>query len=635
MKHGFFKTAAATVPIKTADPGFNAENIIAAMQKAEENKVKLLVFPELCLTGYTSGDLFFQDELREKAVSALFKVLSASKNTGAVTFLGLPLVNNSKLYNCAAAIYKGEILGIIPKSFIPNYGEFYEYRHFAPAPKENGKINIGTKEYPFGTKIVFASKESPAFKISCEICEDLWVPSPPSVSHAMAGATVIVNLSASDELIGKKEYRKNLVKSQSSRLLSAYVYADAGYGESTQDMVFSGHNIISENGTVLKESKLFENGMIITEIDVQRLLYERIRQNTFTEDTSGYETVYFSMPIEETSLTRAFEKRPFVPDDESKRQERCETILEIQSEGLKKRIEHTFSKKAVIGISGGLDSSLALLVAKRALEKSGRPMSDILAVTMPCFGTTKRTKSNAERLCEAIGTSFMSIDIKASVNQHFSDIGHDEEKLDVVYENAQARERTKVLMDLANETGGIVIGTGDLSELALGWATYNGDHMSMYAVNASVPKTLVRHIVKYVADTSDNSPLSEALYDILKTPVSPELLPAENGEISQKTEELVGPYDLHDFFLYYMVRLGFAPEKIYRLCLLSYKDEYDENTIKYWLKTFVRRFFSQQFKRSCLPDGPKVGTVTLSPRGDWRMPSDASGSEWLSEIEKL
>lgn len=635
MKHGFFKVAAATCKIKTADPSYNAKEIMKVMDEAEREGVRVLLFPELSVTGYTCSDLFFQDKLKKSAVEALCAVKEKTKETGAVTVVGIPLEKNAKLYNTAVFLYKGEILGVVPKSFIPNYGEFYECRHFTPAPEKNGEILIGEESYPFGTKLIFASKESPELKIACEICEDLWVPSPPSTGHAMAGATLILNPSASDELIGKKEYRRSLVASQSSRLLSAYMYADAGYGESTQDMVFAGHNLIAENGSILSESSLFENGMITTEVDLAKLANERMKQNTFTADEEGYDTIYFSMPVSETHLTRKIEKRPFVPDEEGRRKERCEIILEIQAEGLKKRIEHTHSKTAVIGISGGLDSSLALLVTVRAFEKLNRPMTDILAVTMPCFGTTKRTKSNAERLCEAIGTSFMTVDIKDTVTSHFKDIGHDINDLNVVYENGQARERTKVLMDLANEKGGMVIGTGDLSELALGWATYNGDHMSMYAVNASVPKTLVRHIVKYAADTADNSEIKESLYDILATPVSPELLPALDGEISQKTEELVGPYDLHDFFLYHMVRFGFSPEKILRLCTYAFGDTYDEATIKFWLKTFVRRFFSQQFKRSCLPDGPKVGTVTLSPRGDWRMPSDASAEIWLCEAENL
>lgn len=635
MKHGFFKVAAATVDIKTADPYYNAEKIIEAMKKAEEERVKVLVFPELCVTGYTCGDLFFQESLLRSAESALLKIKEESVDTGAVTFVGVPLINNSKLYNCAAVLYNGEILGVVPKSFIPNYGEFYEMRHFSPAPEENSEIMIGDKLYPFGKKLIFAARELPMLKIACEICEDLWVPMPPSISHAAAGATLIVNPSASDELVGKREYRRALVAAQSSKILSAYLYADAGYGESTQDMVFSGHNMIAENGTIIAESALFENSVIVTEVDLAKLSFERMRMNTFGINEEGYKTVFFTMAEEETRLTRKIEKRPFVPENDEARALRCEEILEIQAEGLKKRIEHTHCKTAVIGISGGLDSALALLVTARALEKLNRPMTDISAVTMPCFGTTKRTKGNAEKVCEAIGTSFKTVDIKKTVTSHFEDIGQDSECYDVVYENGQARERTRVLMDMANMAGGMVIGTGDLSELALGWATYNGDHMSMYGVNASVPKTLVRHIVKYVADTTDNSLLAESLKDILDTPVSPELLPAKDGEIAQRTEELVGPYDLHDFFLYYMVRFGFSPKKIARLCIYAYEDEYDAETIRHWLKIFVKRFFAQQFKRSCLPDGPKVGTVTLSPRGDWRMPSDASAASWIKEAEEL
>lgn len=635
MKHGFFKVAAVTPEIRTADPNYNAKNIIAAMECAEEKKVKVLVFPELCVSGYTCNDLFFQETLKNAAVTALCRIVEKSKETGAVTVVGVPLSKNAKLYNTAVFIYKGEILGVVPKSFIPNYAEFYECRYFTQAPEENSEIIIGGRTYPFGTKLIFASNESPELKIAGEICEDLWVTVPPSSRHAAAGATLIVNPSASNEIIGKKEYREGLVKGQSSRLLAAYVYADAGFGESTQDVVFSGHNIIAENGCILAESKLFENQMTVTEVDLQRLMTERMKQNTFVCDDTGYKTVDFSMPIEETELTRKIEKSPFVPENEKSVASRCEAILEIQAEGLKKRLVHTGAKTAVIGISGGLDSSLAILVAKRAMEKLGRPMTDILAVTMPCFGTTKRTKSNAQCLCEAIGTDFKEVDISQTVRSHFRDIGHSEEKLDVVYENSQARERTQVLMDIANGTGGLVIGTGDLSELALGWATYNGDHMSMYGVNASVPKTLIRYIVKYAADTSDNEKMASALLDILATPVSPELLPAQDGEISQKTEELVGPYELHDFFLYYMVRLSFSPEKIFRLAVKAFDGEYDEKTIKQWLKTFVRRFFNQQFKRSCIPDGPKVGTVALSPRGDWRMPSDASSAHWLAEAEEL
>lgn len=491
--------------------------------------------------------------------------------------------------------------------------------------------------YPFGAKLLFTCASMPAFTLGVEICEDLWVPQPPSSNHALAGATVIANLSASDEVIGKADYRRSLVSAQSARLICGYVYADAGFGESTTDLVFSGHDLICENGTVLQESELFQNGIIYSEIDVNRLTEERRRTTTFSAaKTEGYRLICFDIEMETVRLTRPVARRPFVPENAASRARRCEEILAIQSEGLKKRMLHTGCKSIVVGISGGLDSCLALLVMVRAIGQLGRPASDIVAVTMPCFGTTKRTKSNAELLCDSLGVTLKTIDIADSVKQHFVDIGHSEDNYNVVYENAQARERTQILMDVANQCGGLVIGTGDLSELALGWATYNGDHMSMYGVNASVPKTLVRHIVRYVADTADSTPLKTALYDILDTPVSPELLPAgEDGTIAQKTEDLVGPYDLHDFFLYYMVRFGFSPAKIYRLCVYAYDGEYEKDTILYWMKVFYRRFFSQQFKRSCLPDGPKVGTVTLSPRGDWRMPSDASARLWLDEIDKL
>ena len=637
MKDGFIKVAAATCGIRVADCAYNAENIIKAWKEASGNGAKLVVFPELCITGYTCGDLFLQETLLRGAVDALFEIAAAGKGLGTLCTVGLPLVYGGKLYNCAAVLYDGEILGVVPKSNIPNYSEFYEQRHFCAAPDENGEIVLKGQAYPFGAKLIFSCASIPAFTLGVEICEDLWVPQPPSACHALAGATVIANLSASDEVIGKADYRRSLVSAQSARLICGYVYADAGFGESTTDLVFSGHDLICENGTVLQESELFQDGIIYSEIDVERLAEERRRTTTFpAEKTEGYRMVRFDIETEAVRLTRPVARRPFVPENAASRARRCEEILAIQSEGLKKRMQHTGCKSIVVGISGGLDSCLALLVMVRAVGQLGRPASDIVAVTMPCFGTTKRTKSNAELLCDSLGVTLKTIDIADSVKQHFADIGHSEDNYNVVYENAQARERTQILMDVANQCGGLVIGTGDLSELALGWATYNGDHMSMYGVNASVPKTLVRHIVRYVADTADSASLKTALYDILDTPVSPELLPAgEDGTIAQKTEDLVGPYDLHDFFLYYMVRFGFSPAKIYRLCSYAYDGEYEKDTILYWMKVFYRRFFSQQFKRSCLPDGPKVGTVTLSPRGDWRMPSDASARLWLDEIDKL
>ena len=637
MKHGFIKAAAATCEIRVADCAFNADSIQTAMQEACTGGAKLLVFPELCITGYTCGDLFLQQPLLEAAERALLQVAEASRGMSMLCVVGLPLAYRSKLYNCAAVLCGGEILGIVPKSNIPNYSEFYEQRHFTSAPAENGEIVIQGRRIPFGTKLVFACESAADFVLGVEICEDLWVLHPPSATHVLAGATVIANLSASDEVIGKADYRRMLVSSQSARLICGYVYADAGYGESTSDLVFSGHDLICENGTILKESKLFGTGVHFSEIDVQKLASERRRTTTFPAGAAeGYQVVPFDLDLQETKLTRPVARRPFVPDNAASRAQRCEEILAIQCEGLKKRIVHTGCKTIVVGISGGLDSCLALLVMERAMKQLGRPMEDIIAVTMPCFGTTKRTRSNAELLCEALGVTLRTIDIADAVKQHFKDIGQKEDCYDVVYENAQARERTQILMDVANQNGGLVIGTGDLSELALGWATYNGDHMSMYGVNASVPKTLVRHIVRYAADTAESETLKNALCDILDTPVSPELLPAQqDGTISQKTEDIVGPYDLHDFFLYYMVRFGFSPEKIFRLCEYAFAEEFDRETILRWMKVFYRRFFSQQFKRSCLPDGPKVGTVTLSPRGDWRMPSDACAKIWLDESERL
>ena len=637
MNHGFVKAAAATCEIRVADCAYNAGKIVETMQKASENGAKLLVFPELCITGYTCGDLFLQETLLNGAVDALLDIAAATEGLGLLCAVGLPLVYGSKLYNCAAVLYEGELLGVVPKSNIPNYSEFYEQRHFTAAPVENGEIVLKGKAYPFGTKLLFSCSSMPAFTLGVEICEDLWVPNPPSAGHAVAGATVIANLSASDEVVGKEGYRRMLVSSHSARLICGYVYADAGYGESTTDLVFSGHDIISENGTILQESEPFQQGIVYSEIDVDKLAAERRRTTTYPPlCREGYQVIGFAMKIEQTELTRPVARRPFVPDDLDSREKRCETILQIQSEGLMRRIEHSGCKTIVVGISGGLDSCLALLVMERAMKKLSRPLSDIVAVTMPCFGTTNRTKSNAELLCESLGVTLKTIDIAESVKQHFRDIGHSEENYNVVYENSQARERTQILMDIANQCGGLVIGTGDLSELALGWATYNGDHMSMYGVNASIPKTLVRHLVRYVADMTQKETLKAVLYDILDTPVSPELLPADaDGTIAQKTEDLVGPYDLHDFFLYYMVRFGFAPSKIFRLCMHAYDGEYEKETVLYWMNVFYRRFFSQQFKRSCLPDGPKVGTVTLSPRGDWRMPSDAVAKLWLEELEKM
>ncbi len=638
MKDGFVKAAAVTPQIRVADTVYNAQSTIEWIEKAQKEGVKLLVFPELGLTGYTCGDLFLQPVLLAGAKEALRRIVKKSKGIKMLLFVGLPFAVGTKLYNTAAAVYDGKLLGLIPKCHLPNYGEFYEKRHFTAwnAAAPNRAVCFDGEEICFGVKQIFVCRELPELAVSCEICEDLWVANPPSVSHALAGAQVIVNLSCSDETIGKAEYRRSLVVGQSARLICAYLYADGGDGESTTDMVYAGHNLIAENGALLAESRLFENGMVTSEIDVKALGFERTRMNSFSAaEDQNYVRQEFSMPLTQTKLTRFVPKNPFVPQDEKTRTERCEAILAMQSAGLQKRILHSRSKSVVVGISGGLDSCLALLVMVHAMDKLSRDRKDIIAVTMPCFGTTSRTKGNAERLCEQLGVTLRTVDIKAAVFQHFADIGQSYENQDVVFENSQARERTQVLMDLANQCGGMVVGTGDLSELALGWATYNGDHMSMYGVNASVPKTLVRYIVKYYADTFGDELLSKTLYDILDTPVSPELLPAKDGEISQITEDLVGPYELHDFFLYCFVRRGYPPQKIKRLCRYAYGGAYDEQTIDHWLTVFLHRFFAQQFKRSCLPDGPKVGSVTLSPRGDWRMPSDAVNTLWMQESQEL
>ena len=636
MRHGFVKTAAITPKIKVADPEYNAGEIIRRMNEAVKQGAKLIVFPELCLTGYTCNDLFLQELLLRRAREQLKRIAEATEGQDALVFVGLPFAKDHKLYNVAAAIQDGEVLAFLPKSFIPSYAEFYEARYFTPGDGELDNVWFDGEEVPFGTQILFEADGMDGLTVGCEICEDFWVPNPPSTSHAMAGATVIVNLSASNETVGKDKYREMLVSSASARLICGYVYASAGEGESSQDLVFGGQNIIAENGVVLKQAKRFVSETVYAEIDVHRLQMERRRMNTFRPGKDDfYLVIPFRVTETETVLTRTFSSRPFVPSDETERSRRCEEILSIQSYGLKKRYEHTGSRTAVIGVSGGLDSTLALLVTVRAFDLLGKDRKDILAVTMPCFGTTGRTYDNACKLAETLGTTLREVDIRESVTAHFRDIGQDMEEHDVTYENGQARERTQVLMDIANKQGGLVIGTGDMSELALGWATYNGDHMSMYAVNAGVPKTLVRHLVRYYADVCGETELKAVLFDVLDTPVSPELLPPVDGVISQKTEDLVGPYELHDFFLYYMLRCGFEPAKVFRLAKLSFAGEYEEETIRKWIKIFYRRFFAQQFKRSCLPDGPKVGSVAVSPRGDLRMPSDASAALWMAEVEKL
>ena len=634
MRDGFVKIAAASPDLRPADSAFNADGIIKLARRAYDDGATIILFPELSIPGYTSADLFFQKTLQRASDSALDSILAATSSMDALVVVGYPYIKDGKLYNTAVAMHKGRVMAIIPKKNIPMYGEFYEGRWFAPAPERNENVIFRGEMVPFGRFTILRFAHPSTLLVGCEICEDLWVPDSPSIGLAGAGATVILNPSASDEIIGKEEYRRSLVAMQSAKLAAGYVYADASFGESTTDMVFTGSNMIAENGTVLASSSFSSGTYIISEIDTDRLSYERTRMNTFPLSASEYEFVDIDNGERECVLTRNIPMHPFVPADGKERDERCRKILTLQAIGLMRRFEASHSAKAVIGLSGGLDSTLALLVASRSFSMMGRPQEDIIAVTMPCFGTTKRTRSNAELLARALGTSFMEIDIKESVLSHFRDIGHSEDDHSVTYENAQARERTQVLMDIANKNGGMVIGTGDLSELALGWATYNGDHMSMYGVNASIPKTLVRYLVRYAADTaSDGS--SAVLYDILDTPVSPELLPAKDGVISQRTEDIVGPYELHDFFLYYLVRFGFAPGKIFRLASVAFKDVYGRDVIKKWLVIFIRRFFAQQFKRSCLPDGPKVGTVTLSPRSDWRMPSDASASAWIEEAEAL
>ena len=634
MKNGFVKVAAATPDIRVADVEFNTQNIINAMEEAQKNGAKILVFPELCVTGYTCSDLFDHSVLLKASRKALLEIAENTNDKDMLVFVGAPLEVNGKLYNVAAAMNQGEIIGFTTKTFLPNYGEFYEMRQFTPGPQTVREITFEGKKIPFGPQILFQAEGMEELVVAAEICEDVWSPIPPSIQAALEGATVIVNCSASDETIGKDTYRRALISGQSARLISGYIYANAGEGESTTDLVFGGHNIIAENGTILKESSRYVNEIIYSEIDLQRITGERRKNTTFQPlDEETLVRVPFTVEETKTFLTRTFPKKPFVPSDEQTRAQRCEEILTIQAMGLKKRLAHTNARTAVVGISGGLDSTLALLVTARAFDMLGRDKKDIIAVTMPCFGTTDRTYQNACEMSKKVGATLIEVPIADAVNVHFRDIGHDPEDHSVTYENCQARERTQVLMDIANKTWGMVIGTGDLSELALGWATYNGDHMSMYGVNTSVPKTLVRHLVKYAADDTKDEALKNVLYDVLDTPVSPELLPPKDGDIAQKTEDLVGPYELHDFFLYFMLRFGYEPSKIFRIACMTFDGEYDKETIFKWLETFCRRFFSQQFKRSCLPDGPKVGTVALSPRGDWRMPSDACVAVWMKDLE--
>jgi len=634
VKDGFVRVAAAAIDITVAGCAENAREICARMDEAAGLGCAILVLPELCLTGYTCADLFLQDALIGAAQDALSLVLRHSASHKMLIFVGLPVRARGKLYNCAAVIADGRLLGLVPKSNLPNYAEFYETRQFTPAPETDTPVELCGFKVTMGTKQLFCCENMPELIVGCEICEDLWTPRQPSQALALAGATVIVNLSASTQTVGKDDYRRLLVRCQSARLSCGYLYADAGRGESTTDVIFTGHCMIAEYGELLRQSKPFENELIYSELDIFRVLHERRRLSTFPAADDGFTRAYFTLNRVETPLTRPVSRTPFVPSDPGERGERCEEILSMQAIGLSKRMAHTGAKCAVVGVSGGLDSTLALLICARAAKMLSLGADSVVAVTMPGFGTTGRTYDNAAGLAKALGARLIEIPIAQAVRGHFKDIGHDEAVCDVVYENAQARERTQILMDLSNKLGGFVVGTGDLSELALGWATYNGDHMSMYAINASIPKTLIRHLISHIASGADEN-LKNILMDVLDTPVSPELLPAEDGQICQKTEEIVGPYELHDFYLNCVVRWGFGPRKALRLANHAFAGTYDNETLLKWLRNFYTRFFAQQYKRSCLPDGPKVGSVTLSPRSDWRMPSDASDKLWIRELDDL
>ena len=634
MKDGYIRVAAGSFETSIANVKNNSENICNLINEAYHNDARVLVLPELCLTGYTCEDLFNQDRLLNEAKQQLQTIITATNNKDLITIVGLPYQHLNSLYNVAAVIHQGALLALVPKTHIPNYQEFYEARRFEQAPKENTLTNFNGQKIPFGTHYVFASTTNSDFKFGVEICEDLWLPDAPSTKLALNGANLILNPSASNEITTKSDYRRLLVSSQSARLVCGYVYCNAGNGESTTDVVFSGHHIISENGTMIKESRGFDSELIYGDLDLKKLSSERRKMTTF-KSYHNYEIIYFDSTNIDLNTTYYYDPHPFVPSNRDLRAKRCKEVFDIQTRGLMQRLKATGIKKVVIGISGGLDSTLALLVCTMAFKKLNYDTKDIIAITMPCFGTTSRTKNNALGLMEELAVTSIEVDITESVRIQFRDIEQDENIHDVTYENVQARTRTEILMNKANQVGGLVIGTGDLSEVALGWSTYNGDHMSMYAVNVSVPKTLVRYLVDYVASLYHGEKLETILKDILDTPVSPELLPQENDQIVQKTEEIVGPYELHDFFIYHMVRFGDEPRKLYRKTKLAFKDKYDKETIKKWLTKFYWRFFSQQFKRSCIPDGPKVGSVSLSPRGDWRMPSDANVSNWIDEIEKI
>lgn len=636
--HGFVRVAAGIPSVKIADPAANTAGIVALMQQAVEEQVQMVCFPELCITSYTCGDLFGQGLLLDEAESALAELLKESEGLPVIALVGMPVRHGNRLYNAAIVVSEGQILGVVPKTHLPSYNEFYEARWFAPGSEvgREERIRLCGQTAAFGTDLLFQSEEGVTFSV--EVCEDLWTAIPPSSRQALAGSQILFNLSASDELIGKHDYVRSLIAQQSARCIAAYVYASAGFGESSTDLLFAGNGLVGENGTILNVSQRFsmDPQLVMTDVDVDRLMADRRKNTCFSSEADGYRRIGFRLPeTGERSLRREVNALPFVPSEEHIGG-RCEEIFNIQVNALVTRLKHTGIEKMVVGVSGGLDSTLALLVCAKAADRLGISRRSVLGITMPGFGTTDRTYSNAVGLIKGLGAEFREISIKDSVTQHFKDIGHDPSVHDVTYENSQARERTQILMDVANETGSLVIGTGDLSELALGWATYNGDQMSMYGVNASIPKTLVRHLVKWVAETEMEDGVRRTLLDIVDTPVSPELLPAdEHGNIVQKTEDLVGPYELHDFYLYYTLRFGFGPKKVYYLARNAFGEAYDGTVIKKWLRTFYRRFFSQQFKRSAMPDGPKVGSVNLSPRGDWRMPSDASSALWIKEVDEL
>ena len=632
--HGFVKCAAVTNDVKVASPIFNGEKTVELVKKLAKKGVSLAVFPELNISSYTAGDLITQDLIIKGCEKAIQKIANETKHLEILFFVGAPFRIFSRLYNCAFAICKGEVLAIIPKKNLPNYNEFAERRHFCEPEESVCIVDFLGKEVPFGYNIILQNKLMKEMKVACEICEDLWVPNSPSVSHALNGATVIVNLSTSNESASKENYRRAMVNMHASKCLVAYLYSSSGRGESTTDVVFGGHDIISEAGRLIAESKPFEDGIAIGDIDCSFLEFERSKKFKYHKPQAEYKFVDFSLETTNFKLERVFSKTPFVPEDLSVRAERCDMILNIQAHALMQRMQHINAKKLVLGVSGGLDSTLAMLVCEKALKLAGRKSTDLIAITMPCFGTSKRTYNNAIALSRELKCTFVEIDIKESVLKHFEAIGHDPTVADVVYENSQARERTQVLMDYSNKVGGIVVGTGDMSELALGWATYNGDHMSMYSVNASVPKTMVRALVEHEGIKRGGA-IGAILMDIADTPISPELMPSDNGKQTQPTEDFVGPYELNDFYLYYLIKHGFAPSKVFYIARHTFANKYEDKVIYKWLRSFIRRFFTQQFKRSCQPDGVKTGALSLSPRADWRMPSDASYDLWMADLDEL